>query len=246
MKYMGSKNRIAKEILPIMLSLRKPNQWWVEPFVGGGNMIDNVTGNRLGADANHYAIEALTAIRDNVNELPKNNKEFTEADYKALRKSDSYKFKGYAGFAFAFSAIWLSGWRRCKKNRDYVKEAYNNAICQSPLLQGVKLVVSSYLDLEIPDNSLIYCDPPYEGTTKYKADINHSVFWQWCRDKVKQGHTLFVSEYNAPDDFVCIWEREINNNLNNTTSTERLFIHKDNLEHFTISQTKNVNILDLF
>lgn len=249
MIYMGSKNRIAKEILPIMLSLRKPNQWWVEPFVGGGNMIDKVTGNRLGADANHYAIEALTAIRDNVNELPKNNKEFTEVDYKELRKSDNYKFKGYAGFSFSFGSKWLGGWSRCKKNRDYVKDAYNNAICQSPLLQGVKLVVSSYLDLEIPDNSLIYCDPPYEGTAKYKADINHSVFWQWCRDKVKQGHTLFVSEYNAPDDFVCVWEREINNNLNDTKSTERLFIHKDKLEYFTISQTllnKNVNVLDLF
>jgi hypothetical protein len=27
MKYMGSKNRIAKEIIPIMLEHRKPNQW---------------------------------------------------------------------------------------------------------------------------------------------------------------------------------------------------------------------------
>ena len=35
MKYMGSKNRIAKYILPIMLKDRKPNQYWVEPFVGG-------------------------------------------------------------------------------------------------------------------------------------------------------------------------------------------------------------------
>jgi DNA adenine methylase len=49
MKYMGSKNRIAKYILPIMLAERKPDQWWVEPFVGGGNMIDKVDGNRIGA-----------------------------------------------------------------------------------------------------------------------------------------------------------------------------------------------------
>ena len=38
MKYMGSKNRIAKEILPIMLKERG-QRTWVEPFVGGGNMI---------------------------------------------------------------------------------------------------------------------------------------------------------------------------------------------------------------
>ena len=38
MKYMGSKTRIAKEILPIMLKNRTENQFWVEPFVGGGNI----------------------------------------------------------------------------------------------------------------------------------------------------------------------------------------------------------------
>ena len=32
---MGSKNRIVNEILPIILKDRKPNQWYVEPFVGG-------------------------------------------------------------------------------------------------------------------------------------------------------------------------------------------------------------------
>lgn len=36
MKYVGSKNRHAKEILPIILKDRKPDQWYVEPFVGGG------------------------------------------------------------------------------------------------------------------------------------------------------------------------------------------------------------------
>lgn len=39
MKYMGSKNRIAKEILPIMLEHRTEDMTWVEPMVGGGNMI---------------------------------------------------------------------------------------------------------------------------------------------------------------------------------------------------------------
>ena len=56
MKYMGSKNRIAKHILPIMLAERKEGQFWVEPFVGGANMIDKVDGNRIGADFNEYLI----------------------------------------------------------------------------------------------------------------------------------------------------------------------------------------------
>ena len=49
MKYLGSKNRIAKEILPIMLKYRG-ERVWVEPFVGGANMIDKVHGHKIGCD----------------------------------------------------------------------------------------------------------------------------------------------------------------------------------------------------
>ena len=229
MKYMGSKNRIAKEILPIMLEKRE-NRTWVEPFVGGGNMIDKVQGKRIGADINPYLIEALIAIRDCVIDLPKNNKEFTEENYKELRKNDNYKYKGYAGFAFSYSGKWLGGWRRDGLNkRDYVNESYKNAINQSPLLQGVRLVNESYLDLQIPENSLIYCDPPYEGTTKYKDSFNHAEFWDWCRQKAKEGHIVFVSEYNAPNDFKCVWEKKIVSSLTKDTgskvATERLFLY---------------------
>ena len=64
MKYMGSKAKHAKEILPIILKDRKPEQWYVEPFVGGGNIIDKVSGHRLGADSNEFVICALETIRD--------------------------------------------------------------------------------------------------------------------------------------------------------------------------------------
>ena len=219
---MGSKRRIAKHILPIMLAERKPEQWWVEPFVGGANMIDKVTGNRLGADINHYLINALVAIRDCVLDLPQNNSQFTEEDYKQLRKSDEYKYKGYAGFAFSYGGKWLGGWRRDGLNkRDYVSESYKNAVKQSPLLQGVQLINKGYLDLEIPDNSLIYCDPPYEGTTKYKDGFNHTDFWQWCREKATGGHTVFVSEYNAPSDFECVWQKETVSSLTKDTGSKR-------------------------
>ena len=63
MQYMGSKNRIAKHILPIMLAERKPDQWWVEPFVGGANMIDKFEGNRIGNDSHEFLIALLVALR---------------------------------------------------------------------------------------------------------------------------------------------------------------------------------------
>ena len=42
MKYMGSKNRIAKHLLPIILKDRKEGQWFVDTCVGGANLIDKV------------------------------------------------------------------------------------------------------------------------------------------------------------------------------------------------------------
>lgn len=229
MKYMGSKNRIAKYILPIILKDRKEGQWYVEPFVGGANLIDKVDGNRLGADTNMYLIRAIESIRDNLTELPKDNTEFTEEMYKELRNSEEYKHKGYAGFALSYSGKWLGGWcRDGAGKRDYVREAYRNAEKQSHNLQGLHLMTSDYQSLDIPDNSIIYCDPPYANTTKYKdGDFNHELFFEWCREKAKQGHTVFISEYNAPDDFTCVWEKEVNSSLTKDTgakkATEKLF-----------------------
>ena len=63
MKYMGSKNRHAKELLPIILNNRKPEQWYVEPFVGCFNIIDKVDGNRIANDSAYYLIELFKAIQ---------------------------------------------------------------------------------------------------------------------------------------------------------------------------------------
>ena len=60
MKYMGSKNRHAKALLPIILKNRRDDQWYVEPFVGGFNMIDKVPGLRLANDSHYYLIELFT------------------------------------------------------------------------------------------------------------------------------------------------------------------------------------------
>ena len=229
MKYMGSKARIAKYILPIILKDRKPDQWYVEPFVGGANMIDKVEGRRIGADVNELLISALMNIRDDILTMPKTNLEFTENDYKN-RAWNFPDFKGFASFAYSYSGKFWGGWCRDGENkRDYVNESYKNAVKQSPKLQGVQFIWDSYNELKIPDESIIYCDPPYANTTKYKDDFNHTVFWQWCRDMSDKGHQVFISEYNAPDDFECLWKKEIQSGLN-TNSTkkgiEKLFKYK--------------------
>ena len=229
---MGSKNRIAKHILPIMLKDRTPEMTWVEPFVGGANMIDKVEGKRIGADLNEYLIKALRLIRDEPTAIPDL---ITEDDYqKAKDEMKLDGLTGFIGFAMSFGGKWFGGYRRdvagtkgCIENmKTQTRRSKQNAIEQSKKLKGVGFVNSDYRSLDLPPNSLIYCDPPYEGTTKYKDGFNHADFWQWCRDKASEGHTVFVSEYNAPEDFECIWEMEVNTTISKQQGkkdVERLF-----------------------
>lgn len=44
---MGSKARFTKDILPIILKDRRKDQWYVELFSGGMNVICEVDGNRI-------------------------------------------------------------------------------------------------------------------------------------------------------------------------------------------------------
>ena len=244
MKYMGSKARIAKHLLPIILKDRKEGQWYVEPFVGGANMIDKVDGNRIGADSNEYVINALNFIKNEA--TPRNNKEFSELDYKQAAElarnnripTSKLGLFSYALIAFSFGAKWIGGWSRGKNSkgeqRDYVNEQHKSSERQRERLQNLRLVVGSYDEIYVPDCSIIYCDPPYKGTTKYKDDFNHDRFWQWCRDKAKEGHQVFISEYNAPDDFVCVWQQELNVSVakagKHKKAVEKLFVHKSQVE----------------
>ena len=54
-----------------------------------------------------------------------------------------------------------------------------------------------------------------------KTIFNHSEFWQWCRNMASKGHIVFVSEYKAPDDFECVWEKEIVSSLTQDTGSKK-------------------------
>jgi len=169
----------------------------------------------------------LITIRDRVLELPKNNLEFDENDYKNLRlPSNNCFYKEYASFAFSYGGKYLGGWRRDRLGkRDYVAEAYRNALRQSPLLKGVILVNCDYTKLKIPKNSLIYCDPPYKNTTNYKYRFCHEQFYDWCRFQSKLGHYVFVSEYYCPEDFEEVFCKRLPSSLTANTG-EKLGIEK--------------------
>lgn len=221
MKYLGSKARIAKFILPIMLEEARVNNitTWVEPFIGGANLIDKVPNyfTRIGIDSNPHAIAALIGIRDYLEELPEN---VSEELYQSLRGTKPDPITSLIRFGASFGGKFEAGFARSFTNkgvpRNHWDEARRNAIKQSPLIQGVKLICDSYENYSHLENCLIFNDPPYFGTTSYKtAPFDHKKFFNWCRLMAKN-NTVFVSEYSAPDDFQCVWQGEIQTNFSST------------------------------
>lgn len=225
MKYMGSKARIAKDILPIILKDRKPGQWYVETMVGGANLIDKVECPRLASDINPYVIEALKLIRDNPESLPE---VITEAEYRELKKEKELNgLTGVVGFGCSFGSRFFQGFAR-GEGRNFMAETKRNAVNQSPLLKGIMFLPLPYDKVDIPENSIIYCDPPYAGAKKYEDYFCHVTFWDWVRTKSLEGHSVFVSEYNAPEDFLCIWQKDLTTSFSTADSikaTEKLFIY---------------------
>ena len=139
---------------------------------------------------------------------------------------------GYVGTALSYNGKWFSGYTGIVKTkdgfRDYQKEAYLNLLNQLPRIEGIDFRHCSYADLQIPDKSIIYCDPPYEQTTGYKHRFDSAFFWDWCRAKTLQGHSVFISEYQAPYDFIAVWEKSLKSSLStkSKSSTEKLFIYE--------------------
>ena len=236
MKYMGSKNRIAKHLLPIMLSECEKHgiTKWVEPMVGGGNMIDKVPDSfeRIGVDLNQHTIAALIGIRDHLDELPN---QVSEEFYKSIKKTEPNPVNSWVRFECSFGAKLDNGYARNSAGANYAQMGLNLAIKQSPKIQNVKFICDSYENLDF-ENCLIYCDPPYQGTTGYKTgSFDHDKFFEWCRKQSKK-NIVFVSEYNAPDDFECVWQGEIKTNF---ASQRKSATHKAVEKLFKLNPNSN-------
>lgn len=95
-------------------------------------------------------------------------------------------------------------------------------------LKGNRTVTPSNLDyreVPIPENSVVYCDPPYEGTGNYGNEFDHAAFWEWARTRE---FPVFVSERTSPEDFVAVLEYTKQSKFNKDSGKrkEGLFIHR--------------------
>ena len=122
-RYLGSKRRIAKYIMPIILRNRKEGQWYVEPFVGGCNSIIYATGNCIGNDIHRELIVMYKAIQ--AGWLPPEH--ITKEMYVRCREGkESPELTAYVGFCISFGGKWFAG---------YANDAYRRTCSYMNILQ---------------------------------------------------------------------------------------------------------------
>lgn len=101
-------------------------------------------------------------------------------------------------------------------------------------LQSLETSFMDYREMEIKPRSIIYCDPPYKGTSRYNTgDFDHEAFYDWCE---RQTELVLVSEYDMPEDrFVAVWQREHRSRLSGTANNgvvEKLFVPRGQEERY--------------
>ena len=247
MKYMGSKNRIAKYIVPILEKAYYDNdcEIFIDACCGGCNLIDKINPNipRYANDYNKYLIEMWKGLQKGV-QYPT---EIDKSLYNTARDVFNGKERcfehvmnlgkdilGWIGFMASYNGRFFDGGYsghnvevKGAKNRDYITENINNILNQKRDLVGVVFSNKSLFDLTPTKKALIYFDIPYKNTKQYSIskDFDYEKFYEKCKELKQKGHIIFISEYGMPSYFKCVWSKEIKTHMNQKAEdrVEKLF-----------------------
>lgn len=229
MQYFGGKTKVSNQIVNYLESVRKENQVYIEPFIGGGIICSKMSGERKAYDYNEYLIEMYKAVQGGY-DLPNC---ISEEEYKYIRehKDEDKALTGFVGFGCSFAGKWFGGYARNKQGHNYCLASKNSLLRKMSTMYDVKFEWKDYKTLDL-HKSLIYCDPPYANTTKYTGtpDFDTNKFWDVMR-KWSKDNDVYISEYEAPDDFVSVLDIATKTNIRNKEDkvcnrNEKLFTYK--------------------
>ena len=238
MRYLGGKSKIRKQVSQFLESVRKPEQVYFEPFVGGGWVLQEMSGQRYASDGNKSLVAMYKALQDGW-EPP----EFvSEDEWRTYRKTTEVMYdpmQAFTRFGCGFGGDWNGGYARSEGKTCYAATSKRSLLKQLPKIKDVTFVCGMFHE-HSPNDSLIYCDPPYAGTTQYGAfgGFDHEHFWDTMREWQSNGNTVVVSEYNAPEDFICVKEMtsqmglSVGDTVTRPKRIEKLFMHKDAVKNF--------------
>ena len=214
MLYMGGKGRLGRPLADVILASTTKRETYIEPFLGGGNLFKHLGSKfdtvHVGDVHEELMLMWCAAAGD---WAPPDT--VSEAEYKAVRASPASPLRGFVGFGCSFGGKWWGGYARskCNGNDYYARHASKsvNEIARllPPHVPGT-LRRASYEEWTplVTRETVVYADPPYANTTKYKGAFDHGEFWRRMGHWTDIGASVFVSEYNAPIGWSPIWTKE--------------------------------------
>jgi len=253
MAYLGGKATSSQHIIKILNNKIFNEMPYIEPFVGYAHILRRITGKSsyTASDSNTLLMVLLKHIQKSKEHLS-----VSADEYKQLRSHPEINLlkAAYAAFTYSYNGKYFAGYTGnsrflANKARNYPSERkrYYNKLHDNETFSSCTLKTGSY-NMYTPENtqnSLIYCDPPYAGTAEYKnlfdsEDFANGVgaikgrfaaedFWNWVR-KMSSSNFVFVSEYSAPEDFVCVGQQTKHQSIAGRGATRKreeiVFVHK--------------------
>lgn len=248
MVYPGSKAKYANKIVPILQHVIDDNHitTYIEPFVGGANIIDKIyCPLRIGYDKN----ATLIALHQQGQVAPQTIPEHGDADWWYTAKDIYRQAEGDPTLMAEQMPLWkigaiaffksfskrgfAGGMAKDTPGHDYYNTGYRNFI-QQVAHPNYKTINFQWapdalaLNFDECAPALIYNDPPYAGTKPYgyafETAFDYKAYWDWVRT-LSTKHFVICSEQTFPDDFRILWSQEVrrtNGSDNNFKAVEKL------------------------
>lgn len=215
--YSGGKSKIGKIISNFIIQFLNnsnidfSNRTYLEPFCGCLGVMRHISGfnNLIANDFNPNIILMWRKIQQGWT-LPN---EIGKDEFKSIQETKSAE-NGFYSITSSYSGIIGGGFRtnhtlKNGKKINFFQRSKNDIQKIGVFIKesNIEFLNQDYSDFN-PENMVIYCDPPYKDNkfrVPYFNDFDSVQFWELMR-KWSSNNIVFISEYEAPSDFTCVWE----------------------------------------
>lgn len=234
MQYLGGKAWAGRRIVAEIERHRKPGETFVDVFCGALSVSRHALPPRLGIDLCRPIVTTFrAAIGGWVPPL------IDESDYRRIATNPDPEdpLTGFAMFGCSFGGKWKAGYggRARRKYARPIDGARKALLEKARACHDLELVCADYRDVPLPEKRIVYCDPPYNGSTGYAAvgTFDQAAFWEWATRLAASGTLVFVSEgagAAVPQEWAVLseWRQQLALGLNRTgrERVERLYVFR--------------------
>ena len=193
---------VISAVVPVIRKHHKLHQWYVEPFGNLGCYPMRIYTHRLINYENKYLYFTRKRLQEGW--IPP---EFVHP-YRAIeiRKNPNSFPEEIVGWVNHYLPIYAKMFHQVRNtdpNKLFPSFAHKLICMQYPKYKSVQVYNLPYQKIDIPDESLIFCDMR-EEFMRHNYVVPDDEFWAWCRTKATQKHTVLVKSKSAPEDFTQV------------------------------------------